>query len=241
MKLVAIIKDPQNNKAAGGEIPLNILKKSNFTFDKLTECVNDTLKNGKFPDSLKNATITPVYKKDDPTDKENYRPVSVLLLLSKIFEKVIYNQLQEYMDLLLNKLLCGFRKAHSTQHALFKLLHSWQKQLCNNFLCFIGTILMDLSKAYDCLPHDLIIAKCEAYGLSKNSLKLLLDYLGRKQRVKIGSILGHLFFNVFINDLFMFIENCEICNFADDNTLYSSRIELSSILENLKHDTKTIF
>ena len=107
------------------------------------------------------------------------------------------------------------------------------------------------------LPHDLIIAKCEAYGLSKNSLKLLLDYLeGRKQRVKIGSscsfwsdvkrgvpqrsVLGPWLFNVFINDLFMFIENCEICNSDDDNTLYSGRVELSSILENLKQDAKTI-
>ena len=90
------------------------------------------------------------------------------------------------MDLFLNKILCGFRKAQSTQHALFRLLQSWQKELDNSG--FIGTILMDLSKAYDCLPHDLIIAKFEAYGLSKNSLKLLLDYLeGQKQRVKIGS------------------------------------------------------
>ena len=90
------------------------------------------------------------------------------------------------MDLFLNKLLCGFRKAHSTQHALCKLVHSWQKELDNSG--FIGTILMDLSKGYDCLPHGLIIAKFEAYGRSKSSLKLLLDYLeGRKQRVKIGS------------------------------------------------------
>ena len=143
------------------------------------------LKKWKISRLLKNATITPVYKKDDPTYKVNQRPVSVLPLLSKIFEKVIYNQLREYMDLFLNKLLCGFRKAHSTQKALFKLLHSWQKELDNSG--FIVTILMDLSKTYDCLPHDLIIAKFEVYGLSKNSLKLLLDYLeGRKQRMKVG-------------------------------------------------------
>ena len=86
----------------------------------MAECVNYTLKNGKFPGSLKNTTITPVYKIDDPTAKVNYRPVNVLLLLFQIFEKVSYNQLREYMGLFLNKLLCGFRKAHSTQHALFK-------------------------------------------------------------------------------------------------------------------------
>ena len=118
------------------------------------------LKKWKIPDSLKNTNITLVHIKDNPTDKVNYCPVSVLPLLSKIFERVIYNQLGEYVDLFLNKLLCGFRKAHSTQHVLFKLLHSWQKELDNSG--FIGTILMDLSKTYDCLPHDLIIAKFEA-------------------------------------------------------------------------------
>ena len=82
-------------------------------------------------------------------------------------------------------LLCGFRKTRSSQPALFKLLQRWQKELDNSGL--VGTILMDVSKAYDCLPHDLIIAKFEAYGLSKSSLSLLLDYLtSSKQRVKIG-------------------------------------------------------
>ena len=113
--------------------------------------------NGKFPITLKNANVTPVHKKDDPTDKTNFRPISVLPLLSKVFERVIYNQLGKYMDTYLNKLLCVFRKAHSTQHAL------------GNF-GLLGTIPMDLSKAYNCLPHDLIIAKFEVYGL-------LLDYL----------------------------------------------------------------
>ena len=150
----------------------------------------------------------------------------------------------------------SFRKAHSTQHALFKLLHSRQKELDSS--SFIGTILMNLSKAYDCLPHDLIIAKFEGFGLIKNSLKLLLDYSDEwKQLVKIefscsfwsdvkgdvlqGSIVGPLLFNVFVNYFFMFIEGCEICTFTDGNTLYSDGMELSSILENLKHDMKIIW
>ena len=105
---------------------------------------------------------------------------------SKVFEKVIFDQLYNYMHKFLNSLLCGFWKAHSTQHALFRLLKVWQKELdqCG----FVGTILMDLSKAYDCLPHDLLIAKLEAHGLDTASLSLLKNYLAnRKQRTKVGS------------------------------------------------------
>ena len=94
--------------------------------------------------------------------------VSTLPLLSKVFEKIMYYQLYIYMNNFLNELLCGFRKAHSTQHALFKLLQAWQKELGNSG--FIGSILVDLSKAYDCLLHDLLIAKLGAYGLDRPSL-----------------------------------------------------------------------
>ena len=116
----------------------------------------------------------------------HYWPVSILTLLSKVYEKVIYYQLPDYSDSFLNNILCGFRKAHSKQHALFKLPQSWQQVLDNGV--FIGTILMELSKAYDYIPHNLLVAKLECYGVGKASLWLLLDYLTRrKQRTKISS------------------------------------------------------
>ena len=103
-----------------------------------------------------------------------------------MFERLIYNQFSEHTESFVNHILCGFRKAHSTQHALFKLLQSWQKELDNGG--FVGTILMDLSKAYDCIPHELLIAKLKCYGIDNESLRLLLDYLtNQKQRTKIGS------------------------------------------------------
>ena len=85
--------------------------------------------------------------------------------LSKVFERSLYDQLSEYLEKYVNTLLCGFRKAHSTQHALFKLLQAWQEELYK--FGFVGAILMNLSKAYDCLPHDLPVAKFEAYGIDK--------------------------------------------------------------------------
>ena len=115
---------------------------------------------------------------------------------------------------------------------------------------------MDLSKAYDSLTHDLLVAKFEAYGTNKNRLNSIHNYLrNRKQRTKISSysdwydivrgvseclILGPLFFNLFINDLFLFIERTNICNFADDNTIYSCNINLQTILKDLKYDMQNI-
>ena len=140
---------------------------------------------GSFPGSLKLVNIIPVHKEDEPTDKENYKPVSILPLLSETFERLICDQLKEYLGQYLNSLLCGFRKDHSTQHTLFRLLQKLQNELDTSG--FVRTMLIDLSKAYDCLPHSLMIAKFQAYIIRKSGLNLLLSYLSnQKQRRKIN-------------------------------------------------------
>ena len=112
----------------------------------MADCINKFFENGTFPDCLKEANVAPIFKKDDPLDKENYHPDSILPLLSKVFEKLIYKQLSNYIESFSSSILCGFRKAHNTQHALFKLLHSWQKELDQKGS--VGTILMDLSYGF---------------------------------------------------------------------------------------------
>ena len=94
--------------------------------EKLYKSVEET---GIFPSNLKLENITPIFKKDDPLDKSNYIPVSILSSLSKVYERIIYNQLSQHSkQCFLNFILCGFRKSHKTQHALLKLLHSWQRE-----------------------------------------------------------------------------------------------------------------
>ena len=110
--------------------------------------------------------VRPIYKKVNPFDKTNYRSVSILPLLSKIYEWVIYKQVSNYFEPFFDEILCGFRKAHSTQHASFELLVSWQTSLSRGG--FVGSILMDLSKTYDCLKDDLLLGKPPTYGFSKN-------------------------------------------------------------------------
>ena len=120
---------------------------------------------------MKLSDLVPVFKKLDQTDKANSRPVSLLPLPSKVFEKIMHDQLYEYAETFLDKLLCGFRKAHSTQHALSRLLQKWHQGLDSSGIA--GTIPMDLSKAYDCLPHDLVLAKLKACDMI--SLRFLFD------------------------------------------------------------------
>ena len=165
--------------------------------------------------------------------KKNYRPITILASESKIFERILYDQIKVFFPF--SRYLCGFREGYSTQHALLRLLET-----CKEFLDkkgYVGAVLIDLSKAFDCLDHDLLLAKLDAYGFSRNALKLICSYLSeRRQRVKVngtfstwcyskmgvpqGSVLGPVLFNIFINDIFYLVNDTEVCNYADDTTLY---------------------
>ena len=245
-----------SKKSTSGEISSKILQKSaNICSYALKNCFNCCLKEARFPEPLKRATITPVFKEGDPTSVKNYRPISILPTVSKVFEKIIAEQLNPFFENCFSTLICGFRKGHSTQHALLRLLHHWQRALDNSKI--VGTVLMDLSKAYDCLPPDLLIAKLAAYGLNYNSLLFLYNYLtNRLHRVRVGdnfsnfldismgvpqgSILGPILFNIFLNDLFFFDRAAELCNFADDNTLFAIANALADVILELNIEIQEI-
>ena len=151
------MKNLPSDKTTVGQIPVSVLKSNDFYFSKLTKCINKTFANKKFPETLKHSDITPIYKKLHSCDKANYRPVSTLPLVPKIFGKIIYEQLYEYIENFLNKSLYGFPKTHSLWHALFRSLQQWQSELDSGE--FVGTRPMDLSNACDCLLHNILIAK----------------------------------------------------------------------------------
>ena len=142
--------------------------------------------------------------------------------MSKVFERIMYTQIENFMEDKLSKLLTGFRKNHSTQHCLTNMLEKWKNALDKGG--FVCAMFMDVSKAFDTMNHNLLIAKLGAYGIQKDALSFMKSYLTkRRQRFRVNSsfnaweriisevsqcsILGPLIFNIFLNDLFLFVEN----------------------------------
>ena len=149
----------------------------------LTKLFNTSIDENLFPADLKYANVSPIFKKDDITAKENYRSISILPSISIIFERLMFQQITSDVSKLLSPYLCGFRKGYNAQHALLRLKNHLNKSLDGKEN--IGLFMMDLSKAFDCIPHNLLIAKLYADGFDKSSLRLIHSYLKeRHQRVK---------------------------------------------------------
>ena len=180
-------KNLDNAKASQeSDIPTKILKSNcEFFAQYFCENINYCICHSILPSNLKLADVTLVYKKkkQSKNSKENYRPTSILSNVSKIYERCLYDQMQNYFNNTLSKYQCGFRKGYNAQHCLIALIEKW-KQSVDNGGAF-GTLMTDLSKAFNYLSHELLIAKLDAFGFDKMSLKLVHNYLSnRKQKVK---------------------------------------------------------
>ena len=252
-KVSKYLKGINPKKATGfdGIPPSTVKSVHNVVAQTLTSTFNECLNSMNFPETMKYAEIAPVHKKNNEMDKANYRPVSILTTFSKTFETIIADQLVEHFHNLFNEMLCAYRKKYSPCHTLVKLVESW-KQALDDRQC-VGALLMDLSKAFDSVPHGLLICKLRAYGLSEAACRLMGSYLsGRKQRVKIdvcrsewssitkgipqGSCLGPVIFNIFMNDIFHFIKRSQLSNYADDNTLSVTAASIDLITTALTSD-----
>ena len=188
-------------------------------------------------------------------NKENYRSISLLSHMSKVFEGILYNQLNSFMKDKLSNILTTFRKGHHAQHLLLIIIEQWKRVLDENMI--VGAIFMGLSKAFDTLNHRLLLAKLKAYSLQPTALKQMENWvLGRSQRRKVnnsysswseiiigvpqGSILRPLFFNIFLNDLFLYPQETFLSNYVYDNTLYSIGNTTESAKKALSNDFRII-
>ena len=219
-------------------IPSRLLKDgSDALASPLSVIFNLTIQQNVVPAEWKKAKVTPLHKSGSKDDPRNYRPISVLPVVSKVLERLIQKQLASFFDdhNLLCKSQSGFRRMHSTETAVTyfaaEILMNMDKGLVT------GSVFIDLAKAFDTVDHDILLRKLEYYGICDESLPWFKNYFtGRKQFVHIdsqsseelaitsgmpqGSILGPLLFIVYRNDLPRCVKHCSVNMYADDTVLY---------------------
>ena len=184
--------------------------------------------------------MIPIFKKKERNKTEKYRQVGILNCFSKIYEKFLLEAFKPFIYTFPSEYIAAYREHYSSNHVLIRLIENWKKALDEKF--FVGAVLMDLSKAFDCIPHDLLIAKLHAYGFSEKTVTFIYSYLKRrKQNVKIenfysdfltllsgvpqGSILGPILFNLLLSDLLATLKMSELYNLQ---TLIPSQLHLKT-------------
>ena len=177
-----------------------------------------------------------------------------LTCFSKIYEKFLLEAFKPFIDTFFSEYIAANREHYSSNHVLIRLIENWKKVLDEKF--FVGTVLLDLSKAFDCIPHDLLIVKLHAYGFSEKTVTFIYSYLKRrKQNIKIenfysdfvsllsgerqGSILGPILLNLFLNDLLATLKMSKLYNFADDNTISTVSKNMNNLIQTSEKESET--
>ena len=248
-----IISLLKSGKSLGpNSIPMKILKcLSSLISSPLSQIINKSFQSGIFPDKMKLAKVIPLFKKGCSLTAANYRPISLLLVFSKITEKDMYDRLYNFLvkHEILYELQFGFRASHSINHALVSLTEAIKNSLDNGkFGC---GIFIDLQKAFDTVNHDILLVKLEHYGIRGTTLDWLKSYLSdRKQYVSVngpnssclnvtcgvpqGSVLGPLLFLIYINDLPRSSSKLTFYLFADDTNIYYESNNLDMLQRTVK-------
>ena len=237
-----------NNKASGlYSCPVKLLKLGGkLISEPLSLIFNKSIETGIYPNKLKIAKIIPIHKSDDETNPENYRPISLLSIFNRLFEKIMYNRLIKFIDKydLLYDSQYGFRAKHSTQQAIIDITHKIQQNMDHGkYTC---GIFIDLKKAFDTVNHDILLKKLHHYGIRGIILDWFKSYLSnRKQTVSIngsisnyeliscgvpqGSVLGPLLFLIYINDIFNSSKVFSFHLFADDTSMLCEHKSLNEL------------
>ena len=248
-----------SGKAPGYDnIPIHVIKNSfHLISTPLMNIINLSFVKGIFPDKLKIAKVIPIYmyKAEDPCLFANYRPISLLPNFSKFFEKVMYNRLTEFAETYEILYCCqfGFRKNHSTSLALIHLINKISSAIDRHEIP--AGVFLDLSKAFDTLDHEILFAKLEHYGICDVALKWIKSYFSCRQQfvqfnevcsttqtikcgVPQGSILGPLFFILYINDLPNASKLTQPFLFADDTSIFYSHSDLNKLHSTLNDELR---
>ena len=244
-----------NKKSSGPDgISNHLLKLSlPYIIDSLTYIFNLCIKKNHYPSEFKKAKVIPLPKTRDKTNLTDYRPISLLSVLSKLLEKHVHVQLNDYLEkhLLIHPFQSGFRCKHSCSTALVRLTHSWLTAMNRSEVS--GVIFLDLKKAFDLVDHNIMMYKLGCYLQNSSSLPFFKPYLeGRTQSVFLrgsyssegsvkfgvpqGSVLGPILFSIFINDLPLHVTNISVaCDIlADDTTLHTSGKDIMQVEHTLQ-------